>query len=284
MRAAGLVAAAALAISTPLAACGDGDSDLTAPPAPKAGPQGVTPQFVVTCEFSHSAFDDPIVHPNHPGASHLHHFFGATTAAADSTVESLRAGGTSCDQQLDTASYWVPALLDEGREVVPDFAVVYYRPGPDVDPTVVQPLPEGLMMVAGDAAATDYSPVGEVAWTCETGITRAEVPPICDRSTPLRLVLTFPDCWNGVDLDAPDHRQHLARSHAGVCPETHPVPITQVTLSVAYPIWGEDHELSLASGELVTGHGDMLNAWHQDKLELDTKLCINAGHVCGVAH
>ncbi len=42
------------------------------------GPQGVVPQFVVECEPSHAAPDDPIVRPGQPGMSHLHQFFGAT--------------------------------------------------------------------------------------------------------------------------------------------------------------------------------------------------------------
>ena len=48
------------------------------------GPQGRVPQFKVECAWSHSAPDDPIVHPNHPGRSHLHDFFGSTETDADS--------------------------------------------------------------------------------------------------------------------------------------------------------------------------------------------------------
>ena len=54
-----------------------------------AGPQGRVGQFVVECGWSHSSFDDPIVHPGHAGASHRHDFFGNTTTSATSTYEQL---------------------------------------------------------------------------------------------------------------------------------------------------------------------------------------------------
>jgi hypothetical protein len=54
--------------------------------------------FVVSCEFSHREQIDPIVGVGH----HMHDFFGNTSTAADSTLESLRDatsrpdGGTTC--------------------------------------------------------------------------------------------------------------------------------------------------------------------------------------------
>ena len=54
-----------------------------------AGPQGAVPQFLVECDYSHMAEDDPIVYPGAPGASHLHVFFGNTSTNANSTVKSL---------------------------------------------------------------------------------------------------------------------------------------------------------------------------------------------------
>jgi Domain of unknown function (DUF1996) len=62
------------------------------------GPQGRVGQFVVECGWSHSSFDDPIVHQGHSGASHRHDFFGNTTTSAESTYETLLAGPTTCQQ------------------------------------------------------------------------------------------------------------------------------------------------------------------------------------------
>ena len=99
------------------------------------GPQGRVPQFVVECGWSHTAADDPIVHPGHAGAAHVHDFFGNTTTAAHSTHASLLAGDTTCGQKLDTAAYWAPAFYGPRRTRATDCgSVAYYRPGPDVDP------------------------------------------------------------------------------------------------------------------------------------------------------
>jgi Domain of unknown function (DUF1996) len=52
-----------------------------------------TGSFRTVCDYSHMAFDDPIVKPGQPGAAHLHTFFGNTQTDAFSTYESLLAKG-----------------------------------------------------------------------------------------------------------------------------------------------------------------------------------------------
>jgi hypothetical protein len=68
------------------------------------------------------------VYPGDAGASHLHAFFGNVTANADSTLESLLDKGTTCEQTLDTASYWAPALLENGQLITPEKSVAYIEP------------------------------------------------------------------------------------------------------------------------------------------------------------
>src|SRR5215216_6528578 len=64
--------------------------------------------FAVHCQFSHRNMDDLIVFPGQADRSHQHTYFGNTTTNASSTVESLRAAGTtSCLRRGDTAAYWV---------------------------------------------------------------------------------------------------------------------------------------------------------------------------------
>jgi hypothetical protein len=48
-------------------------SGLSIPPSSAHEPSG---NFRFLCRASHLAADDPIVYPNQPGKSHLHHFFG----------------------------------------------------------------------------------------------------------------------------------------------------------------------------------------------------------------
>jgi Domain of unknown function (DUF1996) len=40
----------------------------------------------------------------------MHEFFGNTTINANSTYDTLRAGGTTCDDPKDTAAYWIPRV------------------------------------------------------------------------------------------------------------------------------------------------------------------------------
>ena len=247
-----------------------------------AGPQGREGQFVVECAYSHAAHDDPILYPGVPNASHLHVFFGNTGTDASSTVASLDAGETTCQQRLDRAAYWVPALFRDGAMVEPVRSLAYYRAGIDVDAELVEPYPHGLMMIAGDAGATAEQPIEIVAWTCGTGIEHRSSPPTCPEGTNLRLVVTFPDCWNGSDLGSVDPRAHVAYSSAGQCPSSHPVPIPQLQFSVEYDHTGPTGGLELASGGLLSGHADFVNTWDPAKLAAEVSLCIHRELVCNV--
>jgi hypothetical protein len=252
------------------------------PDAVIAGPQGRVGQFVVECAFSHAAADDPVVMPGRPGESHLHVFFGNSTVDANSTVDSLRGAPTTCDQQLDHAAYWTPALLLDGELVEPTTSTAYYRAGIGVDPTVVEPFPEGLVMIAGRHDAAEPQPLEIVAWTCGTGIERSALPPECPAERGLRMLVTFPDCWDGVQLDAPDHAAHVAYSTGGACPDSHSVHVPQLQFAVQYPHAGSTDGLSLASGSLLTGHADFVNLWDPEKLAIEVSSCLRRSLVCGV--
>lgn len=254
-----------------------------APDGVMSGPQGRSPQFVVSCAFSHAAPNDPIVSPGQQGASHIHVFFGNRTTNESSTYENMIGAETSCEQRLDTASYWAPALLNDGQMVEPEKAVAYYRPGLGIDPTTVQPYPPGLMMIAGDASVVEAQPASIVAWSCGVGAEREVLPPTCSSESTLRMLITFPDCWNGVDLDAVGHRDHVHYSNGGQCPASHPVPIPQLTLTVIYPDLPHPGELTLASGSIYSGHADFFNSWDQSKLVTEVESCLHREVVCGVS-
>jgi hypothetical protein len=280
---AALAAAAVVAAAVAYVAAA-GDDDVAADggqPVVPLGPQGIVPQFVVECGFSHAAPDDPIVHPGRPGASHLHQFFGATTVDAHSTAESLRGTPTTCQQPLDTASYWAPALFEDGTQVAPTMLAAYYRPGPDVDPASVRPFPPGLAIIAGDPLASEPQPPSVVGWHCGNAPELTPEPSACPDDAPLALRVTFPDCWDGERVDSDDHRAHMARSRGGRCPASHAVPVPQLILDIHYPITG-DAALVLASGSVLTAHADFLNAWDQRKLETEVRSCINRDLTCGV--
>lgn len=265
------------------AANGLAPADIVTPsanPARWTGPQGRTGQFVARCLYSHSAPDDPIVHPGKPGRSHRHDFYGATGADAFSTATSLQTGETTCDKFPDTAAYWQPTLYNHGEVVVPVEVQAYYRAAPGIDPASVVPMPAGLALIAGDQTATEPQPGEATGWTCGTSTTLSDDPPTCAPSAPLHLVLTFPDCWDGQHLGAEDHQAHVRYSDDGACPASHPVSIPQLTTSAKFPIWGEGGDLTLASGNIYSAHGDFLNGWNEAGLTREVEACIHRGAVC----
>ena len=246
------------------------------------GPQGAVPQFVVECPWSHSAPDDPIVHPGHPGRAHLHDFFGNTGTDASSITASLVGGDTSCDNALDTAAYWAPVLRRHGERVPPTTAFAYYRPGLDVNPASVEPFPEGLVVIAGDQTATEPQPLDVAAWHCGASPILHSDPPTCPDGAPLGVRVAFPDCWDGTRLDSDDHQSHMAYSDAGACPSSHPRPVPQLLFEVRYPISGDPAGLELASGGVRSIHADFMQAWDQDALAREVRVCLNLANVCGV--
>lgn len=290
MRAVTVVVAAAVvaACAATVAVLVDSDASPVAARAPDrviAGPQGNRGQFVVECSLSHVASDDPIIHAGMPGHSHLHQFFGAVDVHASSTLDDLLTADTTCDQRLDTASYWSPLLVTADGDTVRGLRMVaYYRAGPDVDPTVVAAPPAGLQVVAGDAAATADSPqpVTAVSWSCGDGVARFVEPPDCRGLGDLRLNVVFGDCWDGVHVSPPALGRHVVYSTAGECPSSHPVHIAQLMVAVDHPAV-DPEGLALSSGSIYGAHADFWNAWDQEKLERETRQCINRDLACRLA-
>jgi hypothetical protein len=267
--------------------CGAGETATSAradegPDPQRLGPQGRVAQFVVECDLSHVAFDDPIMAPGRSGASHLHQFFGNTAVTADPDYERISGADTTCEQARDTASYWAPALLDAaGRRIEPLGLTAYYRPGSGIAPEDVVAYPAGLMLIGGDAYATSTQPTDVVAWSCGTGAIRDPRPPACPTGGSLRMLVKFPDCWDGLRLTDLGSTVHARYSDSG-CPEGFPVAVPQLLVAIDYPPV-DPEGLSLSSGSILSGHADFWNVWDQDKLEQEVALCLNRGLVCGVS-
>jgi len=266
-----------------------------APAAPSADPEGARPVgagrgvFATLCRFSHEAADDPIAFPGQPGRSHLHAFFGNTSTGAASTYASLRAGATTCRTEADGSGYWVPALYRNGVEVRPVAMKVYYRTGRHESESV-KAFPPGFRAVAGDATATSAQGIATTFWHCRglqgpfapPGFGPMETPPTCPAENSLTLHVRFPECWDGVSLDSPDHKSHLAYGRFGRCPASHPTVLPSLTLIAHYPIVGDPGTITLASGSAYSGHADFFNAWDQAFLARSVSECLNAMVQCGV--
>lgn len=238
--------------------------------------------WIVGCRFSHRSMDDPIVMPGMADMSHSHDFFGNETTDANSTLASLQTGPTTCSLGDDNAAYWAPTLYKNGEAVTPDKAAIYYRT--QVDGGVVQSFPAGLEMIAGDSHATGPQPIDIVYYNCHSGPDQHRARPYnCPGST-IDAHIRFPQCWDGVHLDSPDHKSHLtyATDQHGVrsCPADYPVVLPRLIIRISWPI-SNAGGVTLASGEAYTLHADFFNAWNETTLSTLVDRCINAGVNCG---
>lgn len=255
-----------------------------------------TGNFRTVCDYSHMAFDDPIVFPGQPGRSHLHTFFGNTAVTGNSTAASIaNTGNSTCRGGLvNRSAYWVPAMIDtrDGTPVRPTESHFYYKTGyRGVTPQSVQSVPLGFRMIAGDTK--NASPSGQFSYSCHGANPSLEGKgiPNCPVGSELWQAIYFPQCWDGVNLDSPDHKSHVAYPIEGRgCPSSHPVALPEITFNIVYPVtqanstrnWrlaSDNYSTSLPGG--YSAHGDWFNGWRQDVMDLFVQNCDRAAVDCG---
>jgi hypothetical protein len=267
-----------------------------------------TPQewgsFRLTCPVSHMRPDDPIVAPGRPGASHLHVFFGNASTDAHSTDASLGAAGSTCaGGTANRSAYWVPALVDTDtmQALAPTDGLWYYKHGYNNNVTAeLKVIPNGLRMIAGHSATATgptSSPPYTARFQCGTGPYSGTIPRGC--TTEVKMELSFPNCWDGINLDSPDHRSHVrhSRQFAGnKCGASHPVQLPEITLNISYklPAGVTSDTLRLASDLYdsalpggYTLHGDVWVHWDEVIRDQWMNTCIWASkdcHAYGIAH
>ncbi len=230
--------------------------------------------FLSLCLPSHVASDDPIVHPGGVGDSHQHEFFGNTTTNAASSYASLRAGETTCRIAADTAAYWVPTLYADGERVAPLKVNAYYLRGGGAGR--IAAFPGGLKVIAGDSTATTAQSRAITGWRC-SGLRPgglSSTPVSCPAGSHAVLVIRFPDCWNGKDLDSANHQSHMAYRVRGACPAGYPVRVPRLALNVHYELPAVT-DLTLASGSIYSSHADFFNAWNQATLARLVRTSLN---------
>jgi PKD repeat protein len=258
---------------------------------PSNGDEGA---FRTFCEASHMAFDDPLIYPGQPGASHLHMFYGNTAANADSTYSSLRQSGESTcgGGKLNRSAYWHPAVLkDLGGGVIkavkPAYATVYYKTNRGlVNGTYdhTHRIPRGMGYVFGFNMSNPTASRGFAGWKCSSGGTAVKylrnwdttATLDCAPSALLGAVMSSPQCWDGVNLTSPNGRAHMAypigTGYTSSCPASHPYRLPHYDMIVWFSHNGPadykdwylssdrmEGQSSFRNGE--TMHTDWFGAW-----------------------
>jgi len=103
----------------------------------------------------------------------------------------------------------------------------------------------------------------------------------------IRAEVYFPSCWDGKNLDSPDHKAHVSYPaigdfNGGVCPESHPVAL----FSIFYEFFFEtasfkDNKFAFANGDPTAYgyHGDFIMGWtDRELLQTAHKDCISAAN------
>jgi hypothetical protein len=249
--------------------------------------------FRTSCMFSHMNYDDPIVFPGQPGKAHLHAYFGNTAANAYSTPDSVRnSGNSTCRGGIaNRSAYWVPAVIDkDGTPIKPESAQIYYKTGYNgIAPSAVKVFPQGLRMIAGNAKAQTKEQNDGGYWGCETYVGHTGNIPSCVAGDQVVMFVTFPQCWNGKDLDSADHKSHMAYPSRGACPSTHPVAIPEIAFNIYYKVpagsnsanWrlsSDMYDPKIPGG--FSAHGDWFEGWDRQVAETFVTRCLNPSSDC----
>ncbi|KAH0556930.1 hypothetical protein GP486_005282 [Trichoglossum hirsutum] len=246
---------------------------------------------------------DPVVSPG-AVSGHIHTIMGGSGFGFTMDYAQARASAcSSCIITQDMSNYWVPALYYHAAngsfisvEQVGGATIYYLQRQSNGEKLFA--FPPGFRMLAGNPFLRNFTgdtAAQAISFACidyQNGGPETNGFPTKNCPQGLRAQVFFPSCWDGVNLDSPDHKSHMSYPsvyNSGVCPPSHPKRFISLFYEVTWNVddfkdmWTDGKwPFVLSSGD-PTGfgyHGDFVNGWDVDVLQTAIDTCnSNSGSI-----